>query len=81
MLTDRVRFACLSDLFILENPRGRGAGSWLMEAIFAHDGLGNVQRRLLITRDGQDSYRPLAFEGVPPGSSCCAAPAPGRTIS
>ncbi len=67
VLTDRVRFAYLSDLFILENLRGRGLGSWLMEAIFAHDGLGDVQRWFLITRGGQDFYRPLGFEDAPSG--------------
>lgn len=67
VVTDRVRFAYLSDLFILENVRGSGLGKWLMEAIYAHDGLGDVDRWFLITRDAQDFYRPLGFDDAPKG--------------
>ncbi len=67
VVTDGVRFAYLSDLFILEKVRGKGLGKWLMEAIYAHDGLANVERWFLITRDAQDFYRPLGFENAPEG--------------
>ena len=67
VVTDGVRFAYLSDVFILEGLRGRGLGEWLMEAIYAHDGLGGVDRWFLITRDAQDFYRRLGFEDAPPG--------------
>jgi N-acetylglutamate synthase-like GNAT family acetyltransferase len=67
VVTDGVRFAYLSDLFILENLRGKGLGKWLMEAICAHDRLADVERWFLITRDAQDFYRPLGFEDAPEG--------------
>ncbi len=67
VVTDGVRFAYLSDLFILESVRGRGLGKWLMETIYAHDGLGDVERWFLITRDARDFYRPLGFEDAPEG--------------
>ena len=67
VVTDGVRFAYLSDLFILESVRGKGLGKWLMEAIYAHDGLGEVDRWFLITRDARDFYRPLGFEDAPEG--------------
>ena len=67
VVTDRVRFAYLSDLFIVDAVRCRGLGRWLMETIFAFDGLGEVQRWFLITRDGQDFYRPFGFEDAPEG--------------
>lgn len=38
-----------------------------METIHAHDGLGDVERWFLITRDAQDFYRPLGFEDAPSG--------------
>ncbi len=65
VVTDGVRFAYLSDLFILESVRGRGLGKWFMETIYAHDGLGDVERWFLITRDARDFYRPLGFEDAP----------------
>ncbi len=67
VVTDGVRFAYLSDLFILENVRGRGLGRWLMETIYAHDRLGDVERWFLITRDARDFYRPLGFDDAPEG--------------
>lgn len=67
VVTDGVRFAYLSDLFILDAARRKGLGKWLMEAIYAHDGLGGVERWFLITRDAQDFYRPLGFKDAPPG--------------
>lgn len=67
VVSDRVRFAYLSDFFILENRRGKGLGKWLMETIYAHEGLGEVERWFLITRDAQDFYRPLGFGDAPSG--------------
>ena len=77
VVTDGVRFAYLSDLFILENVRGKGLGKWLMEAIYAHEGLGDVERWFLITRDAQDFYRPLGFEDAPPGIVMLRSAVPG----
>ncbi len=67
VLTDGVRFGYLSDVFILDRVRGKGLGKWLMEAIFAHDGLGQVDRWFLATRDAHEFYRPLGFEDIPSG--------------
>jgi len=76
VVTDAVRMAYLSDLFVLEKLRGRGLGKWLMEAIFAHAGLDQVQRWFLMTHDAQEFYRPLGFKDVPPGLAMVRA-APG----
>ncbi len=67
VVTDGVRMAYLSDLFILEELQGRGLGTWLMESIFAHERLGEVLRWFLNTSDAQDFYRPLGFEDIPRG--------------
>ena len=67
VVTDGVRMAYLSDLFILEELQGRGLGNWLMESIFAHERLGEVLRWFLNTSDAQDFYRPLGFEDIPRG--------------
>ncbi len=67
VVTDGVRMAYLSDLFILEELQGCGLGKWLMESIFAYEGLGEVLRWFLNTDDAQDFYRPLGFEDIPRG--------------
>ena len=76
VVTDGVRMAYLSDLFILEELQGRGLGKWLMESIFGYEGLGEVLRWFLNTRDAQDFYYPLGFEDIPPGQMMVRA-APG----
>ncbi len=67
VVTDGVRMAYLSDLFILEELQACGLGNWLMESIFAHERLGEVLRWFLNTSDAQDFYRPLGFEDIPRG--------------
>lgn len=81
VVTDGVRFAYLSDLFILDAARRKGLGKWLMEAIYAHDGLGGVERWFLMTRDAQDFYRPLGFKDVPPGRAMVRRCVPGKPSS
>jgi GNAT superfamily N-acetyltransferase len=76
VVTDGVRMAYLSDLFILEELQGRGLGKWLMESIFAYEGLGEVLRWFLNTRDAQDFYYPLGFKDILPGQMMVRA-APG----
>ena len=79
MVTDGVRYAYLSDVFILES--GRGLGRWLMESIYAHDGLGQVDRWFLMTRDAHDFYRPQGFEDVQPGHAMVRSRLPGERAS
>jgi len=81
VVSDRVRFAYLSDLFILESVRGRGLGKWLMETIYAHEGLGEVERWFLITRDAQDFYRPLGFADAPSGIVMLRSRGPGKATN
>ena len=64
VVTDGVRMAYLSDLVVLDEFRGRGLGTWMMEEIFAHQDLGQVDRWLLMTRDAQAFYRRFGFEDV-----------------
>jgi GNAT superfamily N-acetyltransferase len=65
VITDKATFAYLSDVYVLEEYRGRGLGKWLMSVIVAHPDLQGLRRFSLATRDAQGLYlrfgfRPLA---------------------
>lgn len=62
VVTDRVRFGYLADVFILPAYRGRGYGKRLIEAILASPELETVSRMLLFTRDAHTLYGPFGFE-------------------
>jgi GNAT superfamily N-acetyltransferase len=60
-VTDGATFAWICDVFVAEQHRGKGLGSWLVESIvedLRHDG---VQRFVLATRDAHEVYRRCGF--------------------
>ena len=67
VVTDYARFAWLSDLFVVEELRGRGLGRWLAETVLAYPPLAGMDRWLLATRDAHGLYREFAFDEVPAG--------------
>src|SRR5436309_2279559 len=44
MITDSATYAYLSDVYVLEEFRGRGLAVWLMEVIMAHPDLKGLRR-------------------------------------
>ena len=61
VVTDEATFAWICDVFVDENHRGRGLGTWLVESIVEDlSGLG-VQRFHLATRDAHEVYRRCGF--------------------
>jgi GNAT superfamily N-acetyltransferase len=64
MVTDLATFAYLSDVFVLKEYRGKGAGKWMMEKILEYPGLKKLRRLMLITEDAQDFYRQFGFEKI-----------------
>jgi len=64
VVTDRATFAYLCDVYVLEEHRGRGLGTCLMEAVTAHHDLQGLRRFLLATRDAHGLYRKLGFTPV-----------------
>jgi GNAT superfamily N-acetyltransferase len=64
VITDRATFAYLADVFVLEEHRGRGVASRLMEAIREHPELQNLRRWLLVTRDAHPLYEKFGFRGL-----------------
>jgi GNAT superfamily N-acetyltransferase len=63
-VTDRATFAYLADVFVAEDERGRGLGTWLVEIVLAHPDLKGLRRWLLATRDAHALYRRLGFEAA-----------------
>jgi GNAT superfamily N-acetyltransferase len=61
VVTDRATFAYLADVFVLEEHRGQGIGTWLVEVILSHPDLQGLRRWMLATRDAHDLYRRYAF--------------------
>src|SRR5262245_12141742 len=44
VITDGATFAYLCDVYVLEEHRGRGLGSWLIEAVVSHPALQGLRR-------------------------------------
>jgi GNAT superfamily N-acetyltransferase len=61
VVTDRVTFAYLCDVYVLESYRGRGIGKRLMEAVVAHPDLQGLRRFHLVTRDAHGLYEKFGF--------------------
>lgn len=64
VVTDRVTFAWVSDVYVLEAYRGRGLGKRLVRAMRAHPSLQGLRRWLLSTRDAHGLYAQFGFSPV-----------------
>lgn len=67
VITDKVRFAYLCDVFVLDSHQGRGLGKWMIETVIADPHLASVGHWVLATLDAQDFYRSFGFEVTDPG--------------
>ncbi len=61
VVTDRVTFGYLCDVYVLEEFRGQGLGKWLIEEVVAHPDLQGLRRFVLVTRDAHRLYENFAF--------------------
>ena len=64
VVSDRVVFAYLMDVFILPPWRGRGLSKQLMGAIVEHPDLQGLKLFLLRTSDAHDLYAQFGFEPI-----------------
>jgi GNAT superfamily N-acetyltransferase len=64
VITDRATFAYLSDVYVLEEYRGRGLATWLMEVVLEHPDLQGLRRWMLATRDAHGLYRKVGFSDL-----------------
>lgn len=62
VLTDKVVFAYIMDVFILETYQGNGLSHKLMESIISHDDISGVRRLFLATKDAHGLYEKYGFE-------------------
>ena len=61
VVTDYATFAWLADVFVLEEARGKGLGTWLVEVILSHPELQGFRRWTLATKDAHEIYRKFGF--------------------
>jgi|TARA_B100002003_G_C13855998_1_gene419327 GNAT superfamily N-acetyltransferase len=64
VVTDYARFAWLSDVFVIDDLRGRDLGKWLVECAVNHPDLAGMSRFLLATADAHGLYRQFGFEAL-----------------
>lgn len=64
VLSDRLVFAYLMDLFVNKEHRGKGYASMLTQFILADEELKNVKKWMLATADAHGLYRKFGFETV-----------------
>ena len=67
-VTDLATYAYLTDVIVAEEVRGRGIGSWMIEAIVGHPDLQGLRRIALFTRDARRLYERHGFTTNPPKS-------------
>ena len=65
VLTDKVVFAYLMDVFIIEKHRGKGYSKILLGEILNHPELSEIKKWFLGTRDAHDLYRQFQFVEIP----------------
>lgn len=65
MITDHATFGYLSDVFVIEDFRGRGVSKLLLHAILEHPDFITLRRLMLVTRDAQRLYEGFGFENPP----------------
>jgi GNAT superfamily N-acetyltransferase len=61
VVTDGATFAYISDMFVLEEWRGRGLATWIVECIMNHPDLGGLRRWMLSTADAHGLYHKFGF--------------------
>jgi GNAT superfamily N-acetyltransferase len=62
VVTDRMTFAYLCDVYVLPGHRGRGLATWMLRTLMAHEDLQGLRRVLLFTKDAHPLYANLGFQ-------------------
>jgi ribosomal protein S18 acetylase RimI-like enzyme len=68
-VTDLATYAYLTDVIVANDSRGRGIGSWMLEALLAHPDLQGLRRIALFTRDAPWLYAKHGFTTQMPSST------------
>jgi GNAT superfamily N-acetyltransferase len=76
-VTDRATYGRLCDVYVLDDYRGRGLGTWLIGFALSHPDLAGLKRITLGTRDAHDLYAKFGFErGLDPNGMQLRNPDP-----
>ena len=62
VITDYATFLYLGDVYVLEEFRGRGLSTWMMEVITDHPELQGFRRWALLTRDAHGLYERFGWK-------------------
>jgi GNAT superfamily N-acetyltransferase len=62
VISDFSTFAYLCDVYVVDQQRGQGLGSWLVRCVLNHPDIKCLKRIALITHDAQDFYLCLGFQ-------------------
>ena len=66
VISDFATFAYVADVFVLEQHRGRGLATWLMQFVMQHPRLQGLRRWALATRDAHGLYEKVGFKLLNP---------------
>jgi len=80
-VTDLTTYAYLTDVIVAEAARGRGIGSWMVEAVLVHPDLQGLRRIALWTRSARALYERFGFMPANVPSSTYLEIRPGPTIA
>jgi len=61
LVTDKTRFAWISDVFVRDGYKGQGCGTLLMRALLSYPPLENVYNWTLATKDAHGFYEQFGF--------------------
>jgi N-acetylglutamate synthase-like GNAT family acetyltransferase len=64
VVSDYATFAWLADVFVLDEHRGRGLGTWLVETALSHPDVQGLRRWILATGDAHGLYARFGFASV-----------------
>lgn len=64
VISDKTRFAYITDVYIDENLRRKGIGQKIINYILNHKELSDVYQWMLITKDAHEVYRKAGFNAV-----------------
>ncbi|MBN2423958.1 MAG: GNAT family N-acetyltransferase [Calditrichaceae bacterium] len=65
VVTDKVIFGYLMNVFIIAPYRGRGLSKWLMHCILDHPDISGLRAMMLATRDAHGLYARYGFKPLP----------------
>jgi len=64
VVTDRMTFGYLCDVYVLEAHRGQGLADWMVQSLLAHPDLQGLRRFMLFTRDAHPLYARHGFKAL-----------------